>query len=39
MVGVAQMILEPNYFTQTGDQPLVLELNGHQSQPVTVSIR
>jgi len=39
MVGVAQLILEPNYFTPTGEQPLVLELNGHQSVPVSVSIR
>ncbi|MEZ5361604.1 MAG: hypothetical protein R2748_04480 [Bryobacterales bacterium] len=39
MVGVSQLILEPNYFTQTGDQPLVLQLEGHQSVPVTVSIR
>ena len=39
MVGVAQMILEPNYFTPTGDQPLVVQLNGHQSLPVMVTIR
>jgi uncharacterized protein (TIGR03437 family) len=39
MVGVAQMIIEPNYFTPTGDQPLVVQLNGHQSRPVTVAIR
>ena len=39
MVGVAQMIIEPNYFTPTGDQPLVVQLNGHQSRPVMVTIR
>ena len=39
MVGVAQMLIEPNFFTPTGDQPLVLQLNGHQSLPVIVTIR
>ncbi len=39
LVGVAQMIIEPSFFTPTGDQELVVQLNGHQSRPVIVTIR
>ena len=37
MVGVSQLILEPNYFTQTGDQPLLaVDISGDAATLETI---
>ena len=39
LVGVLQLNMRPSHFTPSGDQPLIVNIGGHDSNVATISIR